>query len=97
MGALSLGVAVGVATTLMQPNTDRQTGCNCLTVYHTVRVWQQEGAPPVAKFEAGYVYIPLQKIFAKVKLNMPLTCGYIYCDVTHILKTRNALNFLPYI
>jgi hypothetical protein len=62
-----------------------------------MRVWQQEGAPGVAKFDAGDVYIPPQKIFAKVKLNMPLTCGFIYCDTTHIVKTGNALNFLPYI
>jgi len=103
MGAISRagrqgsGVADTVASLLSNPNTNRQAGHNCLTLYHTVRVWQQRPPPPVAEFSTGDVYIPVQKIFAKVKLITPLTCGYIYCDTTHICKTGNALNFLPYI
>jgi hypothetical protein len=73
-----LNGAEGVASHLSASNTDRQTARNCLTVYYRVRVWQQEGAPPVAEFDTGYRYIPVQKIFAKVK--PPLTCGYRYCE-----------------
>ena len=56
-----------------------------------------ERAPGHCEFSTGMYCVPSQKIFAKVKAITPLTCGYIYCDTTHILKTRNALNFLPYI
>jgi hypothetical protein len=59
---------------------------------------QQERRPPVVDSGTRCLYTPQQKIFAKVKAAIwPLTCGYIYCDTTHILKTGNALNFLPYI
>jgi len=89
--------AVGLAKPSTLANTDKQTARNCLTLYHTVRVWQQEGAPPVAEFDTGGRYIPKQKIFAKVNPRKALTCGYIYCVTYHIVKTGNALNFLPYI
>jgi hypothetical protein len=59
---------------------------------------QQKRTPPLAKSDRSGIYTPQQKIFAKVKAAIwPLTCGYIYCDEGHILKTRNADNFLPYI
>jgi hypothetical protein len=59
---------------------------------------RQERTPPVAKSTDYLTCTPQQKIFAKVKAAIwPLTCGFIYCDVLHIVKTRNALNFLPYI
>jgi hypothetical protein len=55
-------------------------------------------APPVVELQAGVGGTPQQKIFAKVKAAIwPLTCGYIYCDEGHILKTGNQVNFLPYI
>jgi len=71
--------AVGVARPLTLANTGRQAARNCLTLYHRVRVGQQEGAPPVAEFDTGGRYIPKQNIFAKVKADLALTCGYIYC------------------
>ena len=66
------------------------------------RLWKTgqttERTPPVAELRAGGLYTPKQKIFAKVKAAIwPLTCGYIYCDEGHILKTGNDDNFLPYI
>ena len=59
--------------------------------------WSDQ-TPPYAEFFCTVVYIPSKNIFPKVRSpNMALTCGFIYCDVVHICKTRNALNFLPYI
>ena len=55
-------------------------------------------SPPYAEFFCTVVYIPQQKIFAKVKAaNIASDLHFYYCDVVHIVKTRNALNFLPYI
>jgi hypothetical protein len=59
---------------------------------------RQERTPPLVKSDRSGIYTPQQKIFAKVKAAIwPLTCGYIYCDEGHIVKTRNAVIFLPYI
>ena len=58
----------------------------------------QERRPPIAELCRLGPYTPQQNIFAKVKAAIvALTCGYIYCDEGHIRKTRNGLNFLPYI
>jgi len=55
-------------------------------------------SPPYAEFFCTVVYIPAQKIFAKVKAaNIASDLHFYYCDVTHICKTGNRLNFLPYI
>jgi hypothetical protein len=55
-------------------------------------------SPPYAEFFCTVVYIPAQNIFPKVKAaNIASDLHFYYCDVVHILKTRNALNFLPYI
>jgi len=59
---------------------------------------RSDRSPPIAELQVWERGTPQQNIFPKVRSpNMALTCGYIYCDATHILKTRNALNFLPYI
>ena len=58
----------------------------------------QKPTPPLVECAGAGVCTPQQKIFAKVKAVIwPLTCGFIYCDEGHIVKTGNALNFLPYI
>jgi hypothetical protein len=55
-------------------------------------------SPPYAELFCTVVYMPQQKIFAKVKAaNIASDLHFYYCDVVHIVKTRNALNFLPYI
>lgn len=66
------------------------------------RLWivrsDQTGRPPLVKSDRTCPCTPQQKIFAKVKAAIwPLTCGFIYCDTPHIVKTGNRLNFLPYI
>jgi hypothetical protein len=62
--------AVAVARPLILANAGRQTGHNCLTLYHRVRVGQREGAPGVVDLCTGDLYIPQQKIFAKVKADL---------------------------
>jgi hypothetical protein len=62
------------------------------------QVTGQQQTPPVAESTDYLTCTPQQKIFAKVKSAIwPLTCGFIYCDEGHILKTGNQVNFLPYI
>jgi hypothetical protein len=74
-----------------QPYPQAGQGCGKL-------VRPQERTPPLVELQAGVGGTPQQKIFAKVKAAIwPLTCGYIYCDEGHILKTGNQVNFLPYI
>jgi hypothetical protein len=53
--------------------------------------------PPLLNCVAVRCILPNKKYLLKSKLHCAPDLRFYYCDVVHIVKTRNALNFLPYI